>query len=104
MASPWARQSRSVAVIANLSAALAALYDGKILVWDIAVADLRAGSGGAATVVFAVIVSAAFTALPVAVGLRWAISGRAGAALLVALASLLMSGGGFVILTTAFTP
>jgi hypothetical protein len=95
---------RATAVVCNVAALVACLYDGKILVWDIAVADLRAGSGGIAVVGFAVLVTAAFALLPLAGGLRWALMGRAGAAMLAALASLALSGAGFAILAAAFTP
>jgi hypothetical protein len=95
---------RATAVVCNVAALAACLYDGKILVWDIAVADLRAGSGGVAIVVFAVVVTAAFVMLPLAGGLRWALMGRTGAAMLAALVSLALSGGGFAILAAAFIP
>jgi hypothetical protein len=93
-----------VAQIFLALAALAALYDSKILVWDIAVADLRAGSGGWGTVIFAIIVSAAFIALPTLIGVRFVLAGRSTAALLVALGSLALSALGFVVLSAAFTP
>ena len=82
-------------------AALAALYDSKILVWDIAVADLRAGSGGWPTVVFALLVSAGFVLLPLYLGLR---ARQKRIAILIAGGSILLSILGFVVLSAAFTP
>jgi hypothetical protein len=95
---------RTAALFLNAVAILAALYDSKILVWDIAVADVRQASGGRFTVAFAVLVSAAFVSLPALLGMRWALAGRPGASLAVALLSLALSAGGFVILASAFTP
>jgi hypothetical protein len=84
----------------NVAAILAALYDSKLLVWDIAGEDFRRGQGSVLMVAIAVVVSAAFLALPV-FGLR-AASNTAG--LVMGLASLALSAGGFVILSAAFTP
>ncbi len=85
-------------------ASLAALYDSKILIWDIALADLRIHSGGWGTVIVAVVVSAGFVALPLVVGLRWALKGRPTAAMLISAGSLALSVVGFVVLSAAFTP
>jgi hypothetical protein len=90
-------------ILLNLVAVAAAVWDGKILVVDIALADKRIYGGGWATVIFAVVVSAAFSALPGIVGMRLALARRR-AAIAVALVSLGASAAGFVILTAAFTP
>jgi hypothetical protein len=90
-----------IARLLLLLATLAALYDSKILVWDIAVADLRAGSGGWPTVIFAVVVSLGFVLLPLYLGLR---ARSKKVAILIAVGSLLLSALGFVVLSAAFTP
>ncbi len=95
---------RAAALLCNLAAVAAAVFDGKLLLWDLAVGDLRQGNGGVPAVIGAAIVSAAFVALPLAVGLRWANAGRASAALATGMASLALSAAGFVILAAAFTP
>ena len=88
----------------NILAIVAALYDGKILVWDISYADVRQGTGFWTPVILSLVVSIAFAAYPAAIGLRLAQQERTGAAIAVALSSLLMSAAGFVILQAAFTP
>lgn len=85
-------------------AALAALYDSKILIWDIAVGDLRIYSGSWGEVIFAVVVSAGFVALPIVLGTRFLRRGHGKAAALIAVGSLALSALGFAILSTAFTP
>jgi hypothetical protein len=91
------------ALLLNCAAVAAALYDGKILIWDIALADQRIYGGSFTMVIFAVVVTAAFTALPGIWGIRLALAGRR-AALLVGLISLALSAVGFVILAAAFIP
>jgi hypothetical protein len=94
---------RVVAIVFSILATAAALYDGKLLVWDIAVGDLRQGNGGVLMVILSVLVTAAFLALPLWAGLRWA-SPRPWLALGASLASLVLSAIGFYILAAAFTP
>jgi len=92
-------------VVALLAlAALAALYDSKILIWDIAVADVRIYSGSWGMVIFAVLVSAGFVALPLVLGTRFVRAGRSKMAALIAVGSLVSSAVGFVILQAAFIP
>lgn len=93
-----------MAVVLLALAALAALYDSKILIWDIAYADVRIYSGSWATVIFAVIVSAGFVALPLGFGIRSLRAGRSKLAAGIAAASLALSVVGFVILQAAFIP
>jgi len=91
---------KRLAVIAlNLVAAAVALYDGKLLVWDIAVADWRAGSSGVLTLAATVAVTLAFVALPL-FGLSSA-RGHENRSLVIGLISLAVGAGGAAIFLEA---
>jgi hypothetical protein len=95
-----------VAYVFVTLATLAACYVAKILVVDIAWADLRQ-SRDASTIrvmLLCIAIAAVVVAIPAALAGGLVANGLAGWAIVVSIGSIVLSGAGFVLLAGAFKP
>lgn len=95
---------RTLALAANVLAALAALYVAKLLVIDVAWSDHRVHGGGWGVIAICAAIGAALVLLPGLLGVSLGLAGRETASLGVGVGALALAGLAWVIVAAAFTP